>query len=67
MTHMKLQGKIAIITGGNKGIGKSIAWRFASEGAIVILVARAEQELQQVCGELVYTGWKAEAIQADVS
>ncbi len=43
---MKLKDKIAIITGGGRGIGKAIAMGFASEGADVVITARTEAELE---------------------
>jgi NAD(P)-dependent dehydrogenase (short-subunit alcohol dehydrogenase family) len=62
-----LEGKVAIVTGANRGIGKCIARRFACEGARVVLVARAEEELIRTLGEIEEAGYKAIAVRADVS
>lgn len=62
----KLENKIAIITGGNSGIGEATAKRFASEGASVVLTARREQELRRVAGEITAAGGRAEYIPGDV-
>ena len=44
--HMgKLEGKIALVTGGNSGIGLATAKQFANEGAYVFMTARREPEL----------------------
>ena len=49
---MKLLNKTALITGANKGIGRSVALAFASEGADVILVARNHDMLEAVAAEI---------------
>ncbi|RBO81873.1 SDR family NAD(P)-dependent oxidoreductase [Marinomonas aquiplantarum] len=60
----KLDGKIALITGGNSGIGFAIARRFIQEGARVIITARRKVKLDQAVAEL---GEKATGFQADIS
>lgn len=47
----KLEGKVAIVTGGSSGIGKGIALKFAKEGANVIIVGRHEDTLKEVANE----------------
>ncbi len=46
-----LENKVAVVTGGNSGIGKAIALRFASEGAKVLIVGRKEETLKDVAKE----------------
>ena len=48
----KLDGKVALITGGNKGIGQGIARGLADEGATLVLAARGVEELNQTAEEL---------------
>ena len=44
-TKQKLQGKVAVITGGNSGIGLATAKRFVAEGAYVFITGRRQTEL----------------------
>ena len=61
---LRLADKVAIITGGNSGIGRATALRFAEEGAFVYIVARREAELAEVVAEI---GDRAAGIRADIT
>jgi NAD(P)-dependent dehydrogenase (short-subunit alcohol dehydrogenase family) len=60
----KLDGKIALITGGNSGIGLATAKRFMSEGAYVYITGRRESELASAVKEI---GRNVTGVQGDVS
>ncbi|MGC3954544.1 MAG: SDR family oxidoreductase [Propionicimonas sp.] len=62
-----LQDKVAIVTGGNSGIGEATAKLFAEQGARVVLAARRQTENQRVLNEIVAAGGQAIAVAADVS
>ncbi|MEH6586242.1 MAG: glucose 1-dehydrogenase [Halioglobus sp.] len=62
-----LQGKVAIVTGGNAGIGKATARLFAAEGAKTIVSARRVEEGEETVNEIVKNGGIAAFVQADVS
>jgi NAD(P)-dependent dehydrogenase (short-subunit alcohol dehydrogenase family) len=60
--------KIAIITGGSRGVGKSIAWNVAARGNGVILTYQSKkQEAEAVVAEIMKKGGKAAALQLDVT
>jgi 3-oxoacyl-[acyl-carrier protein] reductase len=62
---MQLENKVAFITGARRGIGRSIALRFAQEGADTVLVARSAPE--ELAEEIRGLGRRALALAADVS
>ncbi len=64
---MKFEGKVALVTGAARGIGKAIACLLAQEGADVVVTDVDVQGAQQVAQEIVKSGWKAKAMAADVS
>lgn len=63
---MKLENRIAIITGGGRGIGRATALSFANEGADIVLAARTETEINSVAKEIKDMGRKALPIVTDV-
>jgi 3-oxoacyl-[acyl-carrier protein] reductase len=62
-----LQGKVALVTGAGKGIGKAIAVALAKEGVNVGLLARTEKDVKEVADEIKSLGVKAAYTTADVS
>lgn len=63
---MLLENKIAIVTGGGRGIGKAIAINFAKNGAKIALAARTKSEINDVVEEIKSIGGEAIAIQTNV-
>jgi len=64
---MRLDGKIALVTGASQGIGEAIARRFASEGAVALCAARSADKLATLVGSIEASGGKARAISLDVA
>src|SRR5271156_4644431 len=60
----KLEGKVAVITGGNSGIGLATAQRFVAEGAYVFITGRRQSELDAAVKQI---GKSITAVQGDVS
>ena len=67
MKLFDLSGKIAIVTGGNQGIGLAITRGLASAGASVIIANRRAEEGHKAAAELAKEGYKATAAALDVS
>ena len=66
MNQRKLEGRVALITGASRGIGRAIARGYAREGAVVAVTARGAAELQTLVQEVRQDGGKALAIPADL-
>ena len=56
---MRLKGKVALITGGGSGIGKSTAGLFAKEGAAVVITGRRKEKLEEVVSTITRSGGHA--------
>src|SRR5260370_19240333 len=63
MAMKRLEGKVAVVTGGNSGIGFATARRFAAEGAHVFITGRRQNELDAAVKQI---GRQATAVQGDV-
>lgn len=60
----QLDGRVAVVTGGSKGIGYSAALRFAEEGAHVYITGRGKEELDEALARI---GGRAAGVQGDVT
>ena len=63
----RLDGKVAIITGSNSGVGAATAKLFAKEGAKVVISARRLPQLEEVAAEIRAEGGEVLIVQTDVS
>jgi len=67
MSEKKLDGKVAVITGASKGLGKAMALALAAEGAQIALVSRNIEQLNEVGLAVKNAGGEARVFQADVA
>ena len=67
MGNTKLSGKVAIVTGGNGGIGAAICKRLALDGATVVINYRSSHGVEELMSEIQSAGGTVLAVQADVS
>ena len=65
---MKFKDKAVVVTGGGTGIGRAMCWRFAREGAAVVVnYSKSKSHAEKVVAEIEDAGGRALAVQADVS
>ena len=67
LDDLSLKGKVAIVTGAGRGIGKAISLAFAEAGADIVAVSRTKEEIDATCREVKKLGREAIAIPADVT
>ena len=64
---MVLEGQVAVITGGGRGIGRAMARRFAAEGASVVVTARTSNQVEEAAREIQAAGGRAAHVVGDVA
>ena len=62
-----LSGKVAVVTGASRGIGRAIAVGYAAAGAAVCCVARTESDIARTVADIRSDGGTATSVQADVT
>ena len=67
MGEMKLKDKVALITGGGRGIGKAVALDYAREGAKIAICSRTGAEIETAAKEIKALGTECLAVECDVS
>lgn len=63
---MQLKDKVAIITGGGRGIGRAIAIAYAAEGTRIVIAARSTEQLDEVAGEITEQGGEVLTMPTDL-
>ena len=67
MSLFNLEGRVALVTGGGRGIGRGIAEGLADHGAKVVVAARTDAQTQETAEAIQAKGGEAAAVQLDIS
>src|SRR4051794_7090929 len=67
VSRMRLEGKVAVVTGSSTGIGEAIARAFAAEGSRLVINSRSQERASAVASSLSAAGHEAIAVGADVT
>ena len=63
----RLKGKVAVVTGASRGIGRAASLALAKQGAHVVVAARTVEQLASLVAEIEKLGVKAKAVAADLT
>jgi len=66
-THLSLSGRVALVSGASKGLGKAMALALSSNGAAIAIVSRNREKLEEVKSEIESSGGTASVFLADVT
>lgn len=66
-TTIQLQGRVAVVTGGGRGVGRAAALAFAQAGAAVLVTARSTDEIEETAALITAAGGSAASFPADVT
>ena len=67
LDRLRLDGQVALVTGGGRGIGRGVATVFSEAGAAVVVTARSPDEIQDTVEQIRNAGGRAVAVQGDVT